>query len=359
MFIRILFVSLVVLLSCKSKVETIYPTTESITESIYASGIVKSKNQYQAFASVNGIINNVFVKQGDTIKKGAIILSIANEAQRLAKDNAQLNAEYSDYNANLGKLKEAKQLIELSRNKLKNDSALFARQQYLWQKQIGSKLELEQRDLAYQNSKNAYYSSKLKYNDLKRLLDLTSSQAKKNLLISSRLEKDYILRSEIDGIVYSFDKSKGEIVNPQTPIAIIGDAYRFILEMQVDEYDIIRIKKGLVVLVSFDSYKGKVFEARVTKINPIMNERSKTFEVEAEFIKAPPILYPYLTFEANIVVQTKDNALLIPRSFVKNDSVVYMRNGNKKVIRTGLRDYQKIEVLSGLSTADELIKPKE
>ena len=241
----------------------------------------------------------------------------------------------------------------------KNDSALFARQQYLWQKQIGSKLELEQRDLGYQNSKNAYYSSKLKYNDLKRLLDFTSSQAKKNLLISSRLEKDYTLRSEMDGIIYSFDKSKGEIVNPQTPIAIIGDANKFILEMQVDEYDIIRIKKGLLVLVSFDSYKGKVFEATVTKINPIMNERSKTFKVEAVFITAPPVLYPYLTFEANIVVQTKEKALLLPREFVKNDSIVFVKDSGKRKVRTGLKDYQKIEILSGVSTADELIKPTE
>jgi multidrug efflux pump subunit AcrA (membrane-fusion protein) len=239
-----------------------------------------------------------------------------------------------------------------------NDSTLFARQQYLWEKQIGSKLELEQRDLAYQNSKNTYYSSRLKYNDLKRLLNYNSSQAQKNLLISRRLEKDYTLRSEIDGIVYNFDKSRGEIVNPQTPIAIIGDANKFILEMQVDEYDIIRIKKGQLVLLSFDSYKGKVFEGTVTKLDPIMNEHSKTFKVEAEFIKAPKVLYPKLSFEANIVIQTREKALLIPRSFIINDSIVIKKNGKKIKVKTGLRDYQKIEILSGINESDELIKPE-
>lgn len=359
MDLRVVLISIAFLFSCKSKIESIHPQNESITESIYASGIVKSKNQYQAFASVNGIIKNVFINQGDTVKKGTPILSIANDAQRLGKENAKLAADYSDITANQGKLNEALQNIEFSKSKLKNDSSLFYRQQYLWKQQIGSKLELEQRELAYQNSKNAYYSSILKYKDLKRLLDFNSAQAKKNLLISSKLESDYILKSEIDGIIYSFDKSKGEIVNPQTAIAIIGDANRFVLVMQVDENDIIRIKKNLVVLLSFDSYKGKVFEAKVTKINPIMNERSKTFEVEAEFIEAPVILYPNLSFEANIVVQTKENALLIPRNFTKNDSIVYLKSGIKKFVRTGLKDYQKIEILSGLSTTDELIKPKE
>ena len=52
---------LFLIFSCKSKVEKIKPTVESISESIYASGIIKSKNQYQAFATVNGIIENIFV----------------------------------------------------------------------------------------------------------------------------------------------------------------------------------------------------------------------------------------------------------------------------------------------------------
>ena len=103
MDIRVVLISIAFLGSCKSKVESIHPQNESITESIYASGIVKSKNQYQAYASVNGIIKNVFVNQGDTVKKGTPILSIVNDAQRLGKENAKLTAEYSDIKSNQGK----------------------------------------------------------------------------------------------------------------------------------------------------------------------------------------------------------------------------------------------------------------
>ena len=358
--IKKLFIVLAIFMyGCKSKVEKIKPTIESISESIYASGTVKSKNQYQAFAPVNGIVENVFVSEGDTIKKGESILSVSNEAQRLSKENAELAEKFSDLNANQGKLNEAKLLVELAKNKMKNDSALFFKQKMLWQQQVGTSVELEQRELVFQNSKTAYYSSQVKLNDLKRQLDFTSSQSKKNLLISTKLENDYTLKSEIDGIVYSISKSKGEIVGVQTPLAVIGDAKNFILEMQVDEYDILKIKKGLMVLVTLDSYKGKVFEASVTKINPLMNERSKTFLVEAEFLKQPELLYPNITFEANIVLQSKEKALLIPRNFVQNDTLVFKSNGDKVVVKTGLRDYQKIEILSGISAEDELIKPTE
>lgn len=349
---------LLVIVSCKEKTEKIKAERSSITESIYASGIVKSKDQYQAFATVNGIINEIYVTEGDTIKKGTPILSISNEAQKWNKENAELLAQYSDFNNNQDKLNEAKAFIDLSRNKMKIDSALYFRQQSLWQQQVGTKNDLEQKELAYQNSKTNYFSSIVRYNELKRQLNLSSSQSKKSLLISSKQESDYTLKSEMDGLVYTLYKSKGEIVGLQTPLAMIGDAKRFILEMQVDEYDIFKIRKGQSVQVSLDSYKGQVFEAIVTKINPLMNERSKTFLIEAEFTKGPDLLFPNITFEANIVLRTKENALLLPRNYLVNDTAVIMSNGKSIRVQTGLKDYQKIEILSGITESDELILPK-
>lgn len=347
------------LVSCNTKTEKIKPSISSISESIYASGIIKSKDQYQAFATVNGIIQNLFVSEGDSVSIGTPILSISNEAQKLNKENAELAEQFSDYNANQGKLNEAKLAIDLARNKLKIDSALFFRQRNLWQQQVGTKVDLEQKELAYQNSKNIFFSSQVKYDDLKRQLNFNSLQSKKNYLISSKQESDFTLKSEINGVVYDLLKSKGEIVGLQTPLAVIGDSKHFILEMQVDEYDIFKIKKGLTVLITMDSYKGKVFEAKVSKIYPIMNERSKTFLVEAEFDQQPETLYPNVTFEANIILQSKDKAILIPRNYLVNDSTVMKSNGDKVIVKTGLKDYQKIEILSGITIDDELLKPKE
>jgi len=347
----------IVLFACKAKVEKIKPSMASISESVYASGIIKSKNQYQAFATVNGIISDILVHEGDTILKGMPLLTIANEAQRLNKENAELAAGFADINANQGKLLEAKATIDLARSKMRNDSILWVRQSALWAQQIGSKVELEQRELAFQNSRTAYLSAKVRYDDLKRQLNLNSAQAKKNLLISSKLASDFTLKSEINGMVYQLPKNKGELVNAQTVLAVIGDAKQFYLEMQVDEFDILKIKKGLKIIVILDSYKGKTFEALVTKINPIMNERSKTFTIEAEFVQQPEVLYPNITFEANIVLQTKDNVMLLPRNYLINDSFVMKANGDKVAVKTGLKDYQKIEIISGLKADDEIVKP--
>jgi HlyD family secretion protein len=348
-----------VFFACKTKTEKTKPITAPISESIYATGIIKSDKQYQAFATVNGIIETVYVSEGDSVKIGTPILSISNETQKLSKENAELAANFSDFNLNQGKLNEAKMLVDLSHNKMKNDSALYFRQKALWQQQVGSKVELEQKELAYQNSKTTYYSSVVKHDDLKRQLNFTSSQSQKNLQISSKQENEFTLKSEINGVVYNLFKSKGELVGLQTPLAVIGDRKKFILEMQVDEYDIFKIRNGLPVLVTLDSYKGQVFEAGVTKTYPLMNERSKTFLVEAEFSKAPEKLYPNITFEANIVLANKEKTLLIPRNYLLNDSIVVKANGDKVVVKTGLKDYQQIEIISGITSEDELIKPTE
>jgi HlyD family secretion protein len=359
MNLRFLLIILAFTFSCKSKVEKTKPTLESISESIYASGLVKSKNQYQAFVTISGTIDHVYVDEGDTVKVGMPILSISSETQKLTNENAKLTAEYADFYANSGKLSEANLQRSVARDKMINDSLMYFRQKSLWKQGVGTKVELEQRELAYKSSKATYFSASVKYKGLKCWLDFTSTQAKKNLLISNDQKDDYTLRSELDGIVYSIIKSKGEVVNPQTALAVIGDAKHFILEMQVDEYDILKVQKGLPVLVTMDSYKEKVFDAKVTKIAPLMNERSKTFVVEAEFNNPPAILYPNTSFEANIVMRTKKNALLIPRNYLYKDSFILKGKHDTILVKTGLRDYKKVEILSGISASDEIIKPTE
>ncbi|MBL7728059.1 MAG: efflux RND transporter periplasmic adaptor subunit, partial [Dinghuibacter sp.] len=64
-----LIVSLVAvcLFSCTAKKEEITPSEEKITESVYASGVIKGRNQYQVYASVNGVIAQVLVNEGDRV----------------------------------------------------------------------------------------------------------------------------------------------------------------------------------------------------------------------------------------------------------------------------------------------------
>lgn len=354
-----IYISLLLLaFSCKKKQESIFPSEGKITESIYASGSLKSQDQYQAFVTVNGVIDQIFVKEGDSVQVGTALVSIANQAQKINTENATLAAKFADAGENRGRLIDAKNFIDVSKSKFHLDSSLYARQKTLWQQQIGTRIDLEQKELNFENSRSNYLSAIQKYKDLNRQIDFSAAQSRKNLEFSNSMQQDYTLKSKSAGVVFSLLKNKGEIVGPQTPIAIIGNPNAYILELQVDENDIFKISQEMPVVITLDSYKNEVFEAKITKISSIMNERSKTFLVEAKFIKAPSKLYPRMTFEANIILRTKEKGILIPRNYLIADSIATLVNGEKIIVKTGLRDFQKIEILSGLSAKDEIIKPQ-
>ena len=350
--------SLFMLASCGQKQEYTQPVIEKITESVYASGYLKSNEQYQVFAKVNGLLQKIWVKKGDVVKKGQLIFTLSNEVSKLNAANAQLNAVNADYYANLDKLRELDLAIEVSMKKLGNDQLLLERQRTLWAEQIGTKFELEQRELSYANSKATFESAKLRYNELKKQLRFSSKQSKHNLSISRSMLDDYNVRSEVNGMVYSIEKEQGEMVSPQAPLAILGSAQHFTIILQVDENDIVKVAPGKKVFITMDSYKGEVFEANVDNVNPLMNERSRTFEVEATFLKAPEILYPNLTLEANIIMQSKDNAMTIPRKYLVDDTYVMMSESKRKLVKVGLKDYQKVEILQGLNKNDKIMLPR-
>jgi RND family efflux transporter MFP subunit len=256
-------------------------------------------------------------------------------------------------------LKELKFSIKAARLKWRNDSLNYERKKMLFTKNVITGAELESAELNFQSSSSNYTSLLLQLEDLKKQLTLNDKLSAKNLSQSLKNSNDFIIKSEINGTVYSIVKNKGELITPQTPLAILGSQNNYILKLQIDEYDIVKIKKGQQVSVRLDSYKGKVFKAVVTKISPIMNERSKTFTIEAQFINAPQTLYPNLSLEANIVINNHSKAICIPVSYLFNDSFVYLKDGSKKRVIVGLKDYDKAEIIEGLANNDEIIIPNE
>ncbi|MGZ5287183.1 MAG: efflux RND transporter periplasmic adaptor subunit [Flavisolibacter sp.] len=353
----ILLLPVFAFVSCGQKSPVTHPTIQDITESVYAAGIIKSRNQYAVYPSAAGIIKSVLVKEGDLVQQGQALVVLQHEAARLSVENARVAADYASIYSNQDKLQEALVSIELASVKARNDSVLWLRQNNLWSMGIGSRYELEQRELAYKNSSSAVQTARLRYEQLNKQLRLSAQQSQKTLQINSSVTSDYTIRAASAGRVYQLSKKPGEFVSAQTPIAMIGDVKDFLLELQVDEHDIGSLALNQKVWVSLDSYEGQSFEAVIERILPLMDERSRSLKVEAHFTRGPAILYPNLTAEANILVAAKKNALLIPRTYLMEGDQVLMPDGSKRKVRTGLRDYQWVEILEGLQSDDTIQQP--
>lgn len=69
-------------------------------------------------------------------------------------------------------------------------------------------------------------------------------------------------------------------------------------------------------------------------------------------------MYPNLTAEANIIIQTRKNVLTIPRNYLIDDEYVLVNEDEKRKIKIGLSDYQNVEVLGGLQPNETIYLPK-
>ena len=126
--------------------------------------------------------------------------------------------------------------------------------------------------------------------------------------------------------------------------------------MKIDEVDIARIKTGQKALITLDAYERQVFEAEITRIYPQKDKRTQTFEVEAEFKNPPAVLYAGLSGEANVVLNQKDDILLIPREYLIEGDHVNTPDGMVPV-KIGMKNLEFVEIISGIDTSTILLKP--
>lgn len=355
-----LLVPLAALLSaCGSDADTITPTVGPITESVYASGVVKAEGQYQVYPVVNGTVVAVLVKEGDTVKAGQPIMQLDDRSSGLGERNADAQLRLLEQNASekgpvLAQLRAA---IEQARDRLTVDSTNYARQKELWAGSVGSKSDVEQREVAYSASRAGHERAVKAYAEARERLRTELEVARNNLAISAASNSDRAPRTLIDGMVYDLLIEPGELATTQRPVAVIGSSYELYMELEVDEYDIRELKPGLSAFVSLDSYAGQTFAAKVTRIIPIMDERSRSFRVEARFIDRPPVLYPNLTVEASIVIRQKDEALTIPAAYVVDGRYVLTGPEERTEVALGMKDMERVEVLSGIDSGTTLYKP--
>ena len=360
--IKLLFYfTLLFLISCSKKdAGELQPTKGTVTESVYASGVVKSENQYTVYSTVNGVLQKINVAVGQTINEGQSLFEIENEKATLNTENARLTFELSQGNNRYiqDKIAELETKVQIAKDKLALDQSVYNRNKNIKKYNVISEVDYERVELAYKNSKSNYESTLKQLSQLKEQLKNDQNRNSNNLKISQKSESDFNIKSAFSGELFDILVKRGAMITLQTPLAIIGKKNSYLLELDVDENDMVRVKMGQRMLVAMDSYKGKVFEATVDKIYPIMDERSRTFKIEAHFANPPQKLYPNLTAEANIVIQTRKNVLTIPKSYLIDGEYVLVNEDEKRKVTIGLSDYQNAEILSGLTAEETIYKPK-
>lgn len=349
------------IVACSKKdLGEIKPTFGDVTESVYASGVVKAQGQYIVYATVNGNLKKIYVAVGQTIKVGQLLFELDGERANLNSQNAELAYQLSKENNRYSKdrIAEMEMRIQSAKNKMLLDESILKRNKRVRELEYISDVDYEKLELTYKSSKLDYEATVKQLEQLKSQLKNDESQKRNLLKINQRNQIDFTIKSAFSGQLFDLLVREGAYITPQIPLATIGKANSFLLELEVDENDMVRVVLGQKALITMDSYKGQVFEAIIDKIYPIMVEQSRTFKIEAHFVKPPPKLYPNLTAEANIVIRTKKNVITIPKNYLIQKEYVLVDTKKKRKVKTGLSDYQKVEILEGLKPDESIFKPE-
>ena len=193
----------------------------------------------------------------------------------------------------------------------------------------------------WESMKTAYEVSKLTYENM---LENTS------------------LISPISGLVTARNYDVGDMV-VASPIFVVQQINPVKIYINVSESLYSYIKKGMSVAVELDAIPEKKFEGKVSRITPLIDPQTRTFEVELTVANGKEEIKPGMYARATMSYGSRKNVVVPDRAVVKmmgsGDRFIYVLKADGTVsyqkVELGRRMNDKFEVLSGVADGDEVV----
>lgn len=365
---------------------------EDIVRSVVATGKIEPVSKIDIKAKSSGIIQYMYVEEGQQVSKGQILLELDREQLQASVRESEANvmARKAMLEKSEAELKSAGLAQERARAEAESQDLEFTRREWermqkLYTDNLISKSDL---DVAEQRFRAQQVTDKvLKKNILLRDSEYYSAQkgihqASADLhateAILQRAQEDLnntTIRSPIDGTVLKRFLEAGDAVSSilalgsnATLIMTIGDTRELYFRGDVDESDVGQIRVGLPVNLSVETFRDKVFPGEVSRISPMGQEKENVtrFEVQARLSTDTASLRANMSANAEIVLLRKAAVLIVPEASLVYDAQkstfvdrIREKAGQQVVdripVKTGISNGSKVEIVEGLSLKDRVV----
>jgi len=354
---------LLILACCGQKEDKTHPVLKDITQAVYASGKIFPVDYYRLNISIPGYIKEIYVKVGDTVKVGEPLFAMKSEVTNFNVATAKNNLDLASLNAseNSSFMNAAKQDINLAKEKLEFDSVNYERVLGLSESNATTKVALEQARAQYQASKQNFRKARSSLSATKERLSTEVKNAQNMYRAQQSNSNDFTYFSAVTGKVYDISGKQGEYFTPQQIVMELGRIDNYEVELSVDEADIHYLGKNQEVIFQTEAYPNLFLKGSIKEVYPKISSTNKSIKVMASIDLPEGIsMYAGATLEANIINQKKQKALVIPRYYLSNDSIIIKKKGKGKKqkikVELGVSNVEFMEVLSGLSLEDVVYK---
>ncbi len=385
------------------EVEMAKASREAIVEKVSASGMVQPVVEVKLSPEVSGELIELNVEEGDSVVENFVLAKIRPDNFIAARDQAQ--ASLNQQKANQMSSQAALSRAEATFQRAKLD---YERQKKLYEEKVISDSDWE---LVQQNFVVAENDLKSARQNLQAASFIVKSSQASLEQATENLRRTTVT-APMSGIVSKLNVEQGEtVLGTQqfqgTEIMRIADLNKMEVRVDVNENDIIRVSIGDTAIIDVDSYSylDKEFTGVVTAIANTANDKASAdavteFEVRIRILNSSYVdlasegnkfpFRPGMTASVDIITQRKDNILTVPLSAVttrdpnarfsgsRGDSdeenneteeperagksetqeVVFVNEGGiakKRVVKTGISDFDNIEILEGVTEGEEIV----
>ena len=371
------------------KVSVENPKHRTITEIVTASGKIQPETEVKISPDVSGEIVELYIKEGNEVQKGDLLLKIKPDIYLSAVERAK--ASVNSAKANLA---NAKAFLEQIKAKFTQTKNAYERSKVLWEQETIS-------DAEYETSLSSFEMGKAELDAAKKSIEASHYTVKSAEATLSETEENLsktIIYAPMSGTISTLNIEKGERVvgtmqMAGTEILRIADLDRMEVKVDVNENDIVKVKLNDTSLIEIDAYLGETFKGVVTEIANSANvsgmsaDQVTSFVVKVLLLKNsynhlinknnPNPFRPGMSASVDIQTNTKTNILTIPIQSVttRADSIeneaefvvdideelkevvftVSKDSALMQIVKTGIQDNKFIEIINGLSEEDQVV----
>ncbi len=393
-------------------VSTEFSALRNITEIVSANGKIQPETEVKISSDVSGEIVELYVKEGDRVKKGSLLCRIKPDIYESALERASATV-----NSTKSGMQNSVALLDQAKANLANTEANFNRNKKLFDQGVISQQDFDASKAQYEGGKAQIKA--LEESVKSAEYNISSVQASLREA-STNLAKTFIY-APVDATVSKLNKKLGERVvgtatMEGTEIMRLADLNEMEVNVDVNENDIIRVLKNDTALIEVDAYQDKKFKGIVTEVANSANtsginaDQVTNYTVKIRVLREsyqdlitetnPVVFRPGMSASVEILTRKVKNALSIPIQAVttRTDSlqkpagiaaeskpkeddekteassdkkdkkteeknqkpkacIFVLRNGKAKIIfvKTGIQDNEYIQILEGLDIKDEVI----
>lgn len=321
--------------------ETITAAPQTIETKTVATGKVVPEVEVEIKPQISGIIDRIYLKEGEKVKAGDLIAKVKVVPNEQAMNQASMRVKSSE-------VAFANAQIEFSRNK------------QLFEKQVISSQEFNTQQLRFDQARLDLENARSDYEIIK--LGSAGGSATSNTNI----------RATVSGTILEIPVKEGDQVilsnnfNAGTTIATIADLTMMIFEGKVDEGEVNKLSIGMPLSISLGAMEKTTLDATLRFVSPkgIEEQGAVQFKIEGDvIIKEDVLVRAGYSANATLVTERKVDVLSLPEAVLQFDRktdkpYVEVLVGDQKFerrdIEIGISDGINVEIISGVTAEDKV-----